>query len=315
MSILFNEEYKIALEKKLRRSEQHIIVLSAFVKVSSLHWLKKLISNKQNPAPITVIARWQLMDLISGASDLSAFEFARDNGWKFAINTNMHYKIYFIDNETLFLGSANLTQKGLHIGLRGNDEANIQITPSEIDIVRLNQYISNCCTVDNDLFLDMGKYVEQHRRQDDVSSTLIWPSDIKERLDPPTDQLWVNDLLFNSPTQLKERGADFVAHDLLLLGFSNISFIQNKKLALSGLRSSVIWKWLLRSVKTSDYDFVRFGEIAKNLHDSLLDDPRPYRRDVKEFLSNLYEWVRYLDPPELGIKKFNHTETLFFREF
>lgn len=311
MSILFNNELKLKLEQKLHDVNKSVLVLSAFVKVTAL---EKLLGNlPKQELDITIVSRWQPQDLISGASDIHAYEFAKKNGWRFFVNPNMHYKIYLLDNELLFLGSANLTQKGLHIGVPGNDEASIQVTPTNIDIERLKQYVNGCCKVNDSLFLDINLALNELKKNSSNNSKVdCWPVKIQKRLQVTVKHLWVNDLLFCSPIKKYEQDSQLVIHDSVLLGTNNWNSDDAKTELLASLRLRPVWQWIVRTVNESESKFVRFGEITSKLHDALIDDPKPYRKDVKDFLSNLYEWVRFLEPEELEIRKFNHTEALFF---
>lgn len=307
MAILFDSDLEARLKVEFQNSESSVVILSAFLKATTLRWLKAHIDPVVR---VTIVSRWQMHDLICGASDLIAYEFARDNGWTFAINTNMHHKIYLIDNRTLIIGSANFTSKGLHLGLKGNDESSIQITPSKIDLVKLNRYVLNCCTMDDVIF---NKMKEVANIEHIPETKKCWPLAINGLLKPDVNQLWVNDLLFNSPNTIQNGQSDFIAHDLILFGLTDVDVIKEKEEFLTCFRGLAIWNWLLHTVKQSDSEFVRFGEVTAQLHTALVDDPKPYRKDVKMFLCNLYEWIRYLDPPEIGIMKFNRSEALFLK--
>ena len=310
MTILFERELISNFEQRLSSASKSVLVLSAFVKIVALENLLKF--HKKKKLDITIVARWKLQDLLTNASDLSVYEFAQNNGWKFAINTNMHYKIYLIDDASLFIGSANLTQKGLHIGINGNDEASVEITPTSIDIAKLRQYANNCTVIDDILYSEMKKVVDSHKK--DFKQTVAkWPSSIKQHLTVNIKHLWLNDLFFNSPTRLKDQASDCGEHDFLLLGLAREEELHDKKFLLERIRTTLFWKWVIKIVSDSDREFVHFGEISAKLHNALLDDPKPSRKDVKYFLSNFYDWIKYLKPPEIGVKKFNVTEALFLK--
>ena len=38
-----------------------------------------------------------------------------------------------------------------------------------------------------------------------------------------------------------------------------------------------------------------FGELSAKLHNALINDPKPYRKEVKDLLSNLLGWIEYFD--------------------
>jgi hypothetical protein len=260
------------------------------------------------------VSRWQPQDLISGASDIAAYKFAQNESWRFFINPNMHYKIYLLDSKLLFLGSANLTQKGLHLGMPGNDEASIQLTPTSIDVKRLTKYVDECCLVDEDLYLEISKTINKFKNDFNTEiGRMVWPAKIQNRIQRPPKHLWVNDLLFCSPFKFHIHSEQSIKHDARLLGISNLVLDCNKANLLDSIHTLVVWRWLIDVIARSNNEFVRFGELTAELHNALLDDPKPYRKDVKNLLSNLFDWVRFLDPTELGFKKFKVTEALFLR--
>jgi len=46
------------------------------------------------------------------------------------------------------------------------------------------------------------------------------------------------------------------------------------------------------------------------LHDAFIDDPRPYRKDVKQLLNNLLSWIKILDIEDIKIDRPNHSERI-----
>lgn len=311
MTLLFEGENRKSIEQHLVKTRESVLYLSAFVKLNALKWLSDQLLHRPEIL-VTIVARWQPRDLVTGSSDISAYEYSKEQGWRFLLNNNMHYKICLVDDDFLSVGSANLTQRGLHIGIPGNDEASVQVTPTDIDIERLKKYVSGCCIVDDALFSEIHDAVEGFGGDLNSGIPIKWPQNILERMQPTT-HLWVNDLLFCSPLKEYEQGNELVIHDSELLGTMKWESHSERTNILNSLRGTPVWQWLVRTVDDSENEFVRFGEITAKLHDFLLDDPKPYRKDVKELLSNLYEWIRFLEPEELGIRKFNHTETLFLR--
>ena len=56
-----------------------------------------------------------------------------------------------------------------------------------------------------------------------------------------------------------------------------------------------------------------FGAITAQLHNTLLNEPKPYRQDVKQLLSNLLNWVTELGSPEIGIDRPNHSQRVYLK--
>jgi PLD-like domain len=310
MTILFEDAFREELKSAVKEAERSVTLLSAYIKIAALAWIDDCIGSKS--LNMSFVARWRPNDLLSGASDLEAYQHARTRGWRFGIDPSLHYKIYLVDDRVALLGSANLTSSGLHLEDAGNLEAGVVIEPNLLDLNRLKQHISECTWVTDDLYKEIKAYIES--REAKVATSNTWPRSIQEKMLRSSTHLWVTDLLFSGPLELLTDGRAGTAealHDLLLLGIEQTDV--DKEQLLKQFYLTKVWRWVLSAIKDSSYDYVRFGELTARLHDSLLDDPKPYRREVKELISNIFEWVRYLDPEEVGIRKFEHTEALYLK--
>jgi len=307
-SIIFNKDFSYSIKAALS-SASIVYIFSAFVKTDALMWFSNNIAKNTK---VKIIARWQYNDLISGASDISAYRFAKEKNWEFAINTNMHFKIYLIDDDKLYVGSANLTNSGLSLNRYGNDEASVLIVPNAIDIMRLKRYVGSCRPMTDDLYEKLLKFYNDSDKKASISKA-DWPSDLKIKIQATIDHLWIHDLLFNSPQSLESSENEHYSHDCAIFDLQEINLKQRDDL-LNRLKSTLLWAWLYRTIELSENKYVKFGELTAKLHNSLIDDPKPYRRTVKNFVFNMFEWIRYLNSDEISMRKFNHTEALFIIE-
>jgi hypothetical protein len=305
-SIIFNKDFSYSIKAALS-SASTVYIFSAFIKIDALNWFA---NNIEENTKVKIFARWQYNDLLSGASDISAYKFAKENNWDFAINPNMHFKIYLIDEDKLYVGSANLTNSGFSLNRYSNDEAGVLIVPNAIDIMRLKRYADSCCAITDDLY---EKLLESYNDKKQPISKTDWPSDLKIKIQTTIDHLWIHDLLFNSPQSLEFSENEHYRHDCALFDLQEINLKQRADL-LNRLKSTLLWAWVYRTIELSENQYVKFGELTAKLHNSLIDDPKPYRRTVKNFVFNIFEWLRYLNSDEISIRKFNHTEALFLIE-
>lgn len=309
MTLLLNSQLEQDLKNEIVSAKKSLFFMSAFIKNDALIELLDITDEKQLP-DVTIVARWRIDDLVCGASDLGIYEYIKKNNWQLFINDHMHFKLYLIDDEKLFIGSANITQKGLGISGDPNDECSIQIVPAVVDVMRLKQYLNDCCKINDELYEKMKDHLLTI--DNNAQSSNNWPTDISQLIQKKgCNHLWVNDLLFNSPTNFLKKEGEYIDHDYSLLNYSAEDDCPDHSSLSKRIRLTSFWKWLLDLLNNSENEYVRFGELTAKLHNSLLDDPRPYRKTVKNFVSNIFEWVRYLNPEEIGIKKFNHTESLF----
>ena len=83
-------------------------------------------------------------------------------------------------------------------------------------------------------------------------------------------------------------------NDVSCFEFLDISEIPSKEELVYLFRWSKAFLWLYNFVNNCECKTSYFGELTANLHNSLVNDPKPYRKEVKELLSNLLGWVEFL---------------------
>ena len=141
------------LFESIESCEESLTVCSAFIKLAALK--SETFSESLINKGVAIIARWQKHDLMAGASDLEVYELCKKNGWKFGIDLNLHGKIFVIDEKEIYLGSANLTQRGLHIGLAGNNEFGTKIPAEQADLNKIDSFIQSEVTWMNDELFEL----------------------------------------------------------------------------------------------------------------------------------------------------------------
>ena len=58
------------------------------------------------------------------------------------------------------------------------------------------------------------------------------------------------------------------------------------------LLNSKIYFWLTNQIKNQENREIYFGNLSSIIHNSLLDDPKPYRKNIKELQTNLYTYLK-----------------------
>ena len=58
-------------------------------------------------------------------------------------------------------------------------------------------------------------------------------------------------------------------------------------------QNSRIYHWLVNQINEQENKELYFGNLSSIIHNSLLDDPKPYRKNVKELQANLYTYVKF----------------------
>lgn len=308
--MLFSElELRGELAKAISQSSSSVLIVSAYIKKNTLEWLKD--NSDLSEKKVTVVARWRAADLISGASDIEIYELCKDNGWQLKVDERLHSKLYLLDNSTAYLGSANLTNSGFGLSNKSNFELSTKITLDELDINKVSKYVESCVVVTDALYQDMKNFIESIPPS--LKDNYIWPSNIKNCLESrEVSYLWVDDLFFSNPIS-KDKSKEDYEHDLSLLGISQKDLVNKTELSNIFLETRVA-KWLVSQLRETEGRSLRFGEISHKMHNALLNDPKPYRKQVKDFQSNLYSWIKFLEVPEFSFDRFNHSESISFQK-
>jgi hypothetical protein len=100
-------------------------------------------------------------------------------------------------------------------------------------------------------------------------------------------------------------------HDLIMLGLRT-----GKPFNLSTLsvcfQNTRGCKWLTSRLEEHEGELY-FGEASALLHDALLDDPKPYRKDVKVLLGNLLHWASVAVPERFALDSPQHSQRIRLR--
>jgi len=303
--LLNSQDFSQELFSAINSANQHLFICSAFIKESSV---RQVLGKLDSSLSVFVVSRWQKQDLMVGASDLSVYEYCRENGWRFGIDLKFHGKVYLIDSDYLFIGSANFTGKGLNLHSGGNNEFGTCIKPNFADLTRLQKFLQeDVVWLDDHLYQQLKHEVENSISNQDSIIDTRWSHDLLDRIEVPINYIWVHELPFKKPYtfgNLDLRDNDF-RHDYQLfeLDIDDISDAILKK----KFRSSRVYAWLRRIV--DDNSSINFGGITQALHSALLDDPKPYRKDVKSFVEILFSWMAFLED-EFILQKYKRTTSV-----
>jgi len=287
--LLSTSDFSNQLHNAISSCETTLLIASAFVKSAAL---KNLLESACD-LEVIVVARWQKQDLVSSASDLDAYQLCKERGWKFGISQNFHGKVYLVDQKSIFLGSANLTQKGLNIGSLSNIEFGTTISANRADLAKIDQFLdTEVVWLDDYQFQLMKEDIDSTERLSKPLSKLQWSREIQEQLLRKVTYLWVYELVFNMPQTLLCVNLDEESqfHDFDILGL-DIDTLTAESLK-SGFKRSRLYLWVISQLRQNQE--MNFGAFSHALHNALLDDPTPYRREVKEFIATLFAWFKFL---------------------
>ena len=295
----------------LKNCKGEIIVCSAFITMRGIEWFYNNLKNKD--VKCRVISRWDRSDLLSKVSDIEVYNFCKKLGWKFEIIENLHAKFYLMDNKDLISGSLNLTAKGFGLVPISNKEFGNYFEALDEDLTNINIFLDDAIVVTDEIFNEYKKYLEDNK--DFVIQKLPeLPEKIKKLKEKKLVKLWVHDFLFCEPDVLlniSNKHNEEVIHDKALL---DISYKDN--FSLAELKSNFVnldlYKWFIKQIKNKENRSFSFGELSALIHNSLFDDPKPYRKKVKILQSNFIKFLEVLELENIKIERPNYSQVITY---
>lgn len=149
------------------QAQDRVFIVSAYLGATTLGRLLDSV-----PEPVThtkVFARWEMQDILSGATDWRAWDVARERGVPLFACPGLHAKIYVADSKAL-VGSANATASGMGLGETGNLELLIPTDATQPDV---SQVLAMALRSSKEA-LPLGADVAAHHDIDTPDTIPIW---------------------------------------------------------------------------------------------------------------------------------------------
>lgn len=286
MGILISDELKEELKKELKKASRRVDIITAFCKIDSLKYLDQYI---QKDVIKRLLVRFRLSDLLMGITDIELFEYCQNNNWELYIDTNLHAKIYLVDN-ACYIGSANLTNAGLGITKIGNIEGSYRFElNNEEDDIKLEKLFDESIKLDDILYQKMK--IDYNINERINIKEVKWNNEIESNLKEKFDILLQEDFPINEyPNNLKM--------DEVYLGIGMDDSIEEIKRKFEDTK---IMKWLVYILKCKENKEIYFGELSEKIHSLIFKEPKAYRMEVKDLQSKLYNWLIILNYDYLSI--------------
>lgn len=295
MSLLFTNEILSAITEELKSAKESVQIITAYCKENSIIKLDENISEFILDKKLMV--RFRLDDLLKGSTDFSVLDFGKHNGWKVYIRFDLHAKTYIVDNKRGIVGSANATQSGLTGAINNNVEVATLVDIEDSDREKVAKLFDEAILVDDFLYEKLRKQFEEIG-EDSVNCTVQWGKDIRDIFQPHVDTLFSHEL----PEKREYEIGEFI-HFLETVYTVDTETMKDK------LRWSNAYLWLLNVLKNKSGE-VYFGELSAEMHNSLVEDPKPYRKDVKVLLANLLSLIEAWDMEEIRIDRPNYSQRI-----
>lgn len=277
-AILNSYNLKNVLEGELNKVQGTLQIISAYCKQSALEF----VDAKLPMLPIIkrLIVRFRADDILSGATDFSIYRYCKEHGWELYVLFDLHAKTYVFDKKRWIVGSANLTSSGIGLGSNGNKEMAIVVDVADDEYHKISEMFSSATQMTDQLAELMESQLLD--RSSLKGGVIEWNNEIKSLLSSNITTLFTHDFPSTfSPFSIAD--SDFV-----LLGIECGASIERIKQAFLHCRC---FQWLLTVLQSKPQQQEYFGGLSVDLHKAMLNDPKPYRQEIKKLLANLLNWI------------------------
>jgi hypothetical protein len=298
------------------KKSENVTLYSAYIKTNVIELINVDSKIKQ------IIVRWQLIDLVNDISDLSLYQYCKQNNIILYRNSKIHLKVIKNEKNILLYGSANYTNKGLGLALNSNNELNgIEVSASFNTLLYLNKIINESELIDDSLFNEISKKVELYKEKNIQIEELSTNKTKKDYLLlsqlPMTTT--VNSLfkIIKGQTNNNEFETSCAIHDINLYDI-NIeddydSYISNLKNAFN---NHLFVKEFKQFVINSESQSVSYGGVVDWLQKNTTTVPTPRSWELKkdQIVNILYEWVCFFDQSFTWDTPGGHSQVISYKE-
>lgn len=299
MSILLSNEIMSAVTNELKTATESVQIITAYCKENAIVQLNNFISNTVSEKRIML--RFRLDDLVKGSTDFSVIDICRSQGWKVYIRFDLHAKTYIVDGKRGFIGSANATNSGLSLVPHGNMEMGTLIDIDEVDMGKIEALYNDAILVDSEIYSKL-KIQYQQIEANQPGKKCEWDDEVKNMFNPRITTLFSYEL----PDKGEFCNGDYIP-------FLDTEYNGDASLLKESFRWSNSYLWLINILKEND-GCMYFGAIAEKLHNSLVSDPKPYRKDVKQLLANMLNLIEQLNMDEVVIDRPNFSQRIRLKQ-
>jgi len=281
-SLISSEELAYELEQCIPTCNE-INIISAFITMPGIKWLGGILD--ESMANVQLVGRFSPQDLLAGASDIKAIRACLNNGYKISALSNLHAKIYQVDTDTIFTGSANLTGKGLSLVEDDNLESCSKVVANETSKDFITKIIKAAIPIDYSRLDKMETFLALHESVESTKIPPAWP----EKVISKVHELFVSDFPLSPPDEQHPHYMKNTSLEFAVIAREFADFDKSQRL----FKQTKAYQWIEEIVyeNTGNRD-LGFGQVSKLLHDALSDDPAPYRQDIKQIQANLYQFIK-----------------------
>lgn len=293
--MLINQNEILEKAKQLLAPDvKSVKICSAYLKEPVLQELVDVLQGKN----VEIYVRWHVLDLISGASDLSIFELCENLGWSLFRNPQIHAKFLLNDKLQLLLGSSNYTLSGTGRGMMNIEWNNlIQLTSNEAEQIEDSLMLSQRIGLPEIAILK-----REIERNEQLSKLLQKSQTLKMNTISSPD---TPEFLFSKLPPFRPQLIGFDKHNA-----RHVAFLKNHGVysldSINSIRKFILNNPITRIVYNlfeEGETIVRWGAVQRKIEHNpyLFEKAEGKRHILREHLAqdhrlfNLFNWIEHFD--------------------
>jgi hypothetical protein len=298
---------------------EELILLCAYVKTNQIVEL-----NNDNKFQ-SIVVRWEIEDLLKGASDLSLYNYCKENNIALFRNTRLHMKVLWDNNGSLISGSANFTNKGIGEFGDYNYELNTLVKSIEFeDALYLQKVIRDSEYVDDQLYLEIEKSINDSEIE---TNNIIELPTVKKKSDffliselPQAESPAILFDMLSQKKSLSENEKQILIHDLILYEIvrqenesdflSHLEYQFNNHPFIVEFKDAVMRNHGNRPERAGS---MNFGAVRLWFAENTTTVPTPRPFELSEYIQVLYTWICYFDDEFSWSVPGGHSQVIQYR--
>jgi hypothetical protein len=293
MTLISSELFELISEGISSTEHGRILLISPYITTSTLIELAKQIPDERH---VVVVTSWDEMNLLQGSSNLDLYPFCDSRGWGLKILNNLHAKAYAVEPGVLFIGSANLTRRGLMDMEPTNHELLYKIDePSREDWYQIEEIVTKSRTVTEDLFSQYTNWLAEQQELPALPPISPFVEVVHQRAWMPLtfspSDMWPLLQSKHSTKQLVQVAQTDLEHLSVLLSSNQDQFM--KDIARQYFSHPTV-KSICDQIGN---EWMRFGAIKQIVSD-LFHETDTDRDTITQYVQAFYRWVEELDQEE-----------------
>jgi hypothetical protein len=271
--------------------------------------LHRIIVYSRSSVDVTIIGTWKLENFVAGVCDVDLYPYCIRNNINLRANNRIHLKAWILDRENLFIGSANVTDRGLTDSPSANYEFMARTEASESDLTHFDKIYSESTVIDEEIYQRALEALDRHPVGQEVYEDLLPNHSHRMALVDQLPLTQTPDALWDEYAHRNHsQKSQSAIHDLDRLSVPP-NLDRNSFLHIVGqefFALPIVVDFLDRLSESPVY----FGESKALLQKLNESDPKPSRRDLTPVTQNLFSWLEELAPDRFIVDRPRHSQRL-----